>query len=151
MRDEGIQRGARWPRHAGRRHLSAADLANDFLPRLRTGRDVRQGDRVEREPAGLRPLVVTGDAVLIDQRALGLALCLALSQALTLTQGLTLGRALTLGLTLAGCGGQHDDPRDEADPDAPDHPRSLRRAARRRLRGGNSISWRSWTSASAWT
>src|SRR6185503_7531557 len=95
-------------------------LANDFLPGLRASGDVRQRESVERQAASPRALVVTADAVLIDQRAVGRALGRDLRRALPRD----LGRALTL----AGGGSQHDDPRDEAEPDAPDHPRPFRPA-----------------------
>src|SRR6187401_1690302 len=111
MRDQRAEYSLRRSRHAGRRHLATAHLANDFLPGLRTGGDVRQREGVERQAAGPRALVVTADAVLIDHRAL------------RRTSGRGLARARPRALTLADDGSQHDDPRDEADLDTPDHPR----------------------------
>ena len=43
--------------------MPGANLADDFFPRLRVAADVVEVERVEREAAGLQPLVVTGDAV----------------------------------------------------------------------------------------
>ena len=50
-------------RHAGRRHLAGAHLAGHLLPGFRGRRDVRQLGAIERQVAGLEPLVVAGDAV----------------------------------------------------------------------------------------
>ena len=51
------------------RHVADAQLVRDFLPDLGSHRGVLDVDLVQREPASLEPLVVTGHAVLVDERA----------------------------------------------------------------------------------
>ena len=58
---------------AARRHHAGADLLDDLLPGLGTGSDARDVQGVERETGSLRPLVVAGDAVLIEKRGFGRA------------------------------------------------------------------------------
>ena len=55
-------------RRAARRHHAGADLPDDLLPRLGVGADARDVQRVERQAASLRALVVAGDAVLLEER-----------------------------------------------------------------------------------
>ena len=67
---EGVEHGALGPPRAARRHHARADLADDLFPRRRVLPDVFEIHPVEQQAAGLQPLVVTGDAVLIEQRRL---------------------------------------------------------------------------------
>ena len=55
------------PRPPGRRHRARAKFADHALPDLRIGARLRCVERVERESGGAKSLVVTGDAVLIEQ------------------------------------------------------------------------------------
>ena len=68
------------PRQSWRRHLVRAQLARDALPRLRLMADAREVEPVEHEPRRLERLVVTGDAVAIEnwtQCSVGRCRCLA--------------------------------------------------------------------------
>ena len=56
-------------RHARRRHRTGAQLRHDFFPDLRTRRRICGIQRVERKARGEETLVVTGDAVLGEDRA----------------------------------------------------------------------------------
>ena len=67
--DERVTRRGVRPRQSGWRHHARPDLADHLLPYVRVRGDVGQILRIEREVAGLQPLVVTGDAVLVDGRA----------------------------------------------------------------------------------
>jgi len=53
---------------SNRRHLTRAELANDFLPDFRILRDVVRHHRLENEAALLVILVVTRETVLVDKR-----------------------------------------------------------------------------------
>ena len=70
-RDERLAGGLVRTRQSGWRHHAGADLANHFFPDVGMGRHVADPRRIEREVGGLQPLVVTADAVLIDERATG--------------------------------------------------------------------------------
>ena len=52
-----------------RRHHADAHLADDFFQDVSVGGNVGQVDLVQRQAGGLRALVVTGDAVFIEDRA----------------------------------------------------------------------------------
>ena len=52
------------PRCAGRRHRARAQLADDLLPQFRVRARLVEGGRVDDQPRGFQPRVVTGDAVL---------------------------------------------------------------------------------------
>ena len=53
------------------RHHAPAQLLDHRLPARGRGADVRRVEPVERQPAGVEPLVVAGDAVAVQQRPLG--------------------------------------------------------------------------------
>ena len=53
-------------RCAGRRHRARAQLPNDLLPQFRVRAGLVQGGRVDEQPRGFQPRVVTGDAVLVE-------------------------------------------------------------------------------------
>ena len=57
------------PRPPGRRHRAGAQLRDDAFPHLGIGARVLDVERVERQPGGLQPLVVAGDAVPVEHRA----------------------------------------------------------------------------------
>ena len=59
------------PGPAGRRHHAAAQLLDHRLPAVGGRADIADVERVERQPAGLQPLVVAGDAVAVEQRRVG--------------------------------------------------------------------------------
>ncbi len=58
-------------RHARRRHGSSAQFADHFFPDVGVRRDGAKIHGVQREAAGLEALVVTGDAILVEDRAVG--------------------------------------------------------------------------------
>ena len=72
--DEAVRGGVIRPRHAGRRHHAHSHLANDLLEQVALLEEIAGGVRgveaFERQPPGLRTLVVTGDAVLLQQSAM---------------------------------------------------------------------------------
>ena len=70
-RDERVERDLRRARKTGRRHEAAAHLLDDLLPQLALGAEVRGVNLIERQVAGLEPLVVTGNAVGVEERAAG--------------------------------------------------------------------------------
>ena len=72
---EGIVRGPRGPRAPHRRHGPAAELLHHLLPQLRVGGDVLHGDldRVQGKTGRPQPAVVTGHAVPLQQRRVGVA------------------------------------------------------------------------------
>src|SRR5439155_1084765 len=57
------------PRTSNRRHRARPNLAHDLFPHVGVLADPRQVQHVERESAGLHPLVVAGDAVLVEHGA----------------------------------------------------------------------------------
>ena len=63
-RVDGLRGG---PRPPLRRHLAAAQLADDLLQRLGVGVDLAHVEPVEHQSRGLEPLVVAGDAVAVEQ------------------------------------------------------------------------------------
>ena len=66
-RDERVPRGGVRSWAASGRHEAGAQLPSHLFPNRRIGPDVRHVERVEGEVGGAHPLVVTGDAVAIDQ------------------------------------------------------------------------------------
>ena len=66
-RERVVGRAVR-PRRVRRRHGARSKLPNDLLPGLGVRRRMFDVDAGQREPAGLQPVVVAGDAVLIDGR-----------------------------------------------------------------------------------
>ena len=69
IRDRLPRRGARGTGPAGGRHRADAQLADDLFPDARIVRDRRRVRGIEREPGRAQPLVVTRDAVAVEQRA----------------------------------------------------------------------------------
>ena len=70
-RRQRFVRGAVGPRRAWRRHRPGAKLPHDLLPRVRTLADMLEVDRGQNQSGGPEPLVVTGDAILLEKPALG--------------------------------------------------------------------------------
>ena len=58
------------PRPAGRRHHARPELPHDLLPDLRGVIDVIQVECIESQTGRLQPVIVTRDAVAIEQRAM---------------------------------------------------------------------------------
>jgi hypothetical protein len=59
------------PLRTARRHHAGADLLDDLFPRLDVAADLRDVEPIELETRRFQPLIVTGDAVLIEERRLG--------------------------------------------------------------------------------
>src|SRR4051812_26032045 len=55
------------PRPSRRRHLARAQLGNHLLPLRRVVGDIPGIEPVQREPGGVQPAVVAGDAVLVNK------------------------------------------------------------------------------------
>ena len=68
-RDQGFRRGTVRPWTADRRHRAGAKLLDDFLPGRGGLADTFEVQRVEREARRAPRGVVTGHAVLIEDRA----------------------------------------------------------------------------------
>src|SRR5262245_29518016 len=68
--NECLDFGVTRTRPIRRRHLTAADLVEDLLPKFGVVGDFVEIRCVEAEATGHRSVVVTGDAVLIDECAL---------------------------------------------------------------------------------
>ena len=66
-RDRGFVGGVIRPRHADRRHLPCANLPENFLPHLRMLAHILRDHRVERQATPFHAIVVTGDAIAIDE------------------------------------------------------------------------------------
>ncbi len=58
-------------RHARRRHRAGAQFADHFFPDVGVCRDGAKVHGVQREPTGLEALVVTGDTIFVEDRAVG--------------------------------------------------------------------------------
>ena len=69
--DQGGAGTAIRPGAAAWRHRVCAKLADDHFPHLGFRGDVRQVDRVERQPGRSEPLVVARDAIAVEERAVG--------------------------------------------------------------------------------
>jgi hypothetical protein len=70
---ERVEHGSLGPRRTGRRHAARPDLANHLLPHLGARAEPIQVVGIQRQVRGLRPLVVTGDAVLRHHRLVAAA------------------------------------------------------------------------------
>src|SRR5690242_13801808 len=64
------ERGTLWTRSARRRHQTRTKFARDLLPGFSLRSDMLEVEFIEHQVAGLQLLVMTGDAILIDQRAM---------------------------------------------------------------------------------
>jgi NAD(P)-dependent dehydrogenase (short-subunit alcohol dehydrogenase family) len=64
------ERGALWTRSARRRHQTRTNFARDLLPGFGLGSDMLGVEFIEHQVAGFQLLVVTRDAILIDERAM---------------------------------------------------------------------------------
>ncbi len=58
-------------RHASRRHHAGAKLPDNLFPSFRTSRDLRRIHRLQREAAGLQPVVVADLAILRNELLIG--------------------------------------------------------------------------------
>ena len=67
--DERFERGLVRARPAGRRHRAAPQLVRHLLPGRPIGADPLDVAAVEQQPGRLQPLVVAGDAVLVEEGA----------------------------------------------------------------------------------
>ena len=65
---EFIDRRLRRPADAGGRHQAGAELDDDLLPFRRVGRDIGDVQGIQRQSAGLEPLVVARHAIGVDER-----------------------------------------------------------------------------------
>jgi len=70
-RREAVQNCAVGTRRAGRRHQAGFQLEHHLFERLGAAGNIVEADRIERQPAGLQAIVVTGDAVRLEQRGIG--------------------------------------------------------------------------------
>jgi hypothetical protein len=70
-RNQPVKRGVVGARRTGRRHGSRSKLADDMFPEPGVAGRVRRVRRIERDAAGLRPLIVATDAILRDELAFG--------------------------------------------------------------------------------
>jgi hypothetical protein len=64
------ERGTLWTRSARRRHQARTNFACDFLPGFGLRSDMLEIEFIEHQVAGFQLLVMTGDAILIDERAM---------------------------------------------------------------------------------
>ena len=69
-----METGSSTTRATWRWHLAGAELLHHPLEHIGMGRGVGGVDSVQRQTTRLEPVVVTGDAVALEQRALGLCL-----------------------------------------------------------------------------
>ena len=67
---ESVKCGAIGPWRAAGRHHPGANLADHFFPSLGVVGDARRVKLIQRQARGFRALVVAGDAVLVEQRAI---------------------------------------------------------------------------------
>src|SRR5215831_3983401 len=65
-----IERGTLWTRSARRRQQTCTNFARDLLPGFGLRSDMLEIEFIEHQVAGLQLLVMTGDAILIDERAM---------------------------------------------------------------------------------
>src|SRR5262249_33116605 len=71
--------GTLWTRSARRRHQTGTKFARDLLPGFGLRSDMLEIEFIEHQVAGFQLLVMTGDAILIDEGAMlrgGWLLCL---------------------------------------------------------------------------
>ena len=125
MRDEAIERGLIRARDADGRHHARSNFADDLFPDFGASWNVSQRYAIEREARGLEPLVVTRDAVLLQQRAVigsGCAMVCGRDRCRSLTsrrcRGLT-GSRRRQGMVRRAQ--EHGDPRGKTNEDASSH------------------------------
>ena len=71
MAHECVNAGPLRPRHSSRRHHAGTKLPDNLLPSFRTSRDLRWIHLLQREAAGLQPVVVADLAILRNELLIG--------------------------------------------------------------------------------